>query len=67
MPSIGPHVHEPRIKDADYEWRLIYRVDEQEIVIAEVFDKKTRTTPKAVVDNCQKRLSDHDLQKERKA
>jgi phage-related protein len=67
MPSIAPHVHELRIKEADHEWRLMYRIDEQEIVIVEVFDKKTRTTPRAVVENCRKRLSDYGLQKERKA
>jgi phage-related protein len=65
MPAIASHVHELRIKDAGHEWRLIYRVDEQEIVIAEVFVKQTRTTPRAVVENCKKRIADYDLQKER--
>lgn len=42
MPSIGAAVHELRIKDASAEWRIVYRIDEDAIVIAEVFGKKTR-------------------------
>ena len=38
-----------RINDASGTWRLIYRVDADAIVIAEVFAKKTGATPKAVL------------------
>ena len=41
MPSIGAGVHELRIKDAAAEWRIIYRLDADAIVIAEVFAKRT--------------------------
>ena len=41
-------------------WRLVYRIDPDAIVIAEVFKKKTPTTPKAVIDACRRRLSDYD-------
>ena len=41
MPSIGAAVHELRIKDAGAEWRIIYRLDSDAIVIAEVFAKRT--------------------------
>ncbi len=34
MRSIGPRCHELRIKDADHEWRIVYRVDADAIVIA---------------------------------
>jgi phage-related protein len=30
------------------------------IVIAEVFSKKTGTTPKSVIETCQKRLREYD-------
>jgi phage-related protein len=45
MPSIGSRCHELRIKHADTTWRLIYRIDPDAIVIAEVFGKKTEKTP----------------------
>jgi phage-related protein len=44
MPSIGPSCHEIRIPDAGVTWRIIYRVDDDAIVIAEVFPKKQQAT-----------------------
>jgi phage-related protein len=41
MPDIGPRCHELRIKDIDHTWRIIYRVDQDAIVMVEVFDKDT--------------------------
>jgi phage-related protein len=60
MPSIGSRCHELRINDADTTWRLIYRVDPDAIVIAEVFAKKTEKTPKEVMQACKKRLKEYD-------
>src|SRR4051812_31522029 len=37
MSVIGKRVHELRINDAGKEWRIIYRIDPDAIVIAEVF------------------------------
>lgn len=56
MPIIGPRVHELRINDGDKTWRIIYRIDEDAIVIADVFVKKTRATPQSVIGVCQERL-----------
>jgi phage-related protein len=60
MASIGAGCHELRINDADTTWRLIYRVDPDAIVIAEVFAKKTGKTPKEVIQACKKRLKEYD-------
>lgn len=60
MPSIGAAVHELRIKDAAAEWRIIYRIDADAIVIAEVFHKKARATPAAIVETCKRRLQKYD-------
>ena len=60
MPSIGPKCHELRINDASGNWRLIYRIDADAIVIAEVFAKKTQKTPKGVVEACRRRLKEYD-------
>lgn len=60
MPSIGPGCHELRVRDADKNWRIIYRIDPDAIVIAGVFPKTTGQTPKPIIDACQRRLSLHD-------
>jgi phage-related protein len=60
MPSVGPRCHELRIRDEDRNWRVIYRIDPDAVVIAEVFPKTTRQTPKSVIETCQGRLSRYD-------
>ncbi|MEH2303839.1 type II toxin-antitoxin system RelE/ParE family toxin [Nostoc sp.] len=60
MPSIGIHCHELRIRDADKNWRIIYRIDDNVILIVEVFNKTTRTTSKKIIEVCKKRLSKYD-------
>ena len=57
MPAIGRRCHELRIVDEAASWRIVYRIDADAIVVAEVFAKKTRATPKSVVDACQRRLA----------
>ena len=60
MPSLGARCHELRIIDTDGSWRLIYRVDVDAIVIAEVFPKKSEKTPKAMLEKCRLRLKEYD-------
>ena len=60
MPSIGKGCHELRINDKDKTWRIIYRIDDDAIVILDVFSKKTRKTPKTVIQACQNRLKQYD-------
>jgi phage-related protein len=60
MPVIGARCHELRIIDANKIWRIIYRVDRDAVVIADVFEKKTQKTPKRVIDDCKRRLRDYD-------
>ena len=57
MPIIGRKCHEIRINDEDKTWRIIYRIDDDAIIILEVFAKKTNTTAKKVIDICKERLS----------
>jgi phage-related protein len=59
MLSIGPRCRELRVRDEGHNWRIIYRIDDA-IVIAEVFDTKTRGTPRAVIVASQRRLRLHD-------
>jgi phage-related protein len=60
MPTIGTDCHELRISDAGTSWRIIYRIDQDAIVIAEVFAKKTQKTPKVVLSACRRRLREYD-------
>ncbi|MGB8694439.1 MAG: type II toxin-antitoxin system RelE/ParE family toxin [Steroidobacteraceae bacterium] len=60
MPSIGARCHELRINDKANSWRLIYRIDADAIVIADVFAKKTAQTPKPVIETCRQRLKEYD-------
>lgn len=60
MPSIGSRCHELRVNDRDKTWRIIYRIDEDAIIILEVFAKKTNQTPKETLERCQKRLKLYD-------
>jgi phage-related protein len=60
MPSIGARCHELRIKDDQAAWRIIYRIDSDAIIVLEVFSKKSRATPKAVMDACKRRIKDYD-------
>ena len=60
MPSIGPRCHELRINDVTGQWRLIYRIDPDAIVIVEVFAKKSAKTPKVVLEVCRRRLKEYD-------
>lgn len=60
MPVIGPRCHELRVKDKGAQWRIIYRLDADAIVIADVFAKKTRTTPQQMIETCQRRLRAYD-------
>ena len=60
MPSIGPRCHELRITDERQIWRLVYRIDADAIVIADVFQKTTQQTPTRVIQDCQRRLRQYD-------
>jgi phage-related protein len=61
MPVIGARCHELRIQDADRTWRVVYRVDTDAVVIADVFAKTSQTTPAAVIENSKRRLRAYDV------
>jgi phage-related protein len=60
MRSIGARCHELRIVDAGKTWRLVYRLDADAIVIADVFQKTTQQTPARVIADCARRLKLYD-------
>jgi phage-related protein len=66
MPGIGRRCHELRINDEKETWRVIYRVDGDAIVIADVFSKKSAKTPRDVLDASRRRLGDYDVASEKR-
>lgn len=54
--AVGKNCHELRIIDENKNWRILYHVHEHAIVILEVFEKKSRATPRQVIENCKRRL-----------
>ena len=60
MRQIGPRCHELRVRDQNKDWRIIYRIDEDRILIVDVFNKTTRRTPDSVIKVCHRRLAEYD-------
>ena len=59
LPGIGPNCHELRIGDRDAIWRIVYHVAPDAVVILEIFSKKARTLPKAVIEAAKRRLREY--------
>jgi len=57
MREIGPNCLELRVNDKNRSWRLVCSVDDDDIVVLDVFSKTTQKTPHHVVENCKRRLS----------
>ena len=60
MPSIGPRCHELRIVDERANWRVVYRIDPDAVVVADIFQKATQQTPVLIIEVCKKRLRRYD-------
>ena len=60
MPVVGARCHELRIQDENRTWRVVYRVDADAIVIADVFAKTSQATPTTAIKNSQRRLRGYD-------
>ena len=67
MPAIGTGCHELRVNDTGIAWRLVYRIDQDAIVVAEVFQKKARSTPAEAIENSRRRLRQYDASRQRSA
>jgi phage-related protein len=67
MPLIGARCHELRINDLGKTWRIFYRTDSDAIVIVELLQKKTTTTPKQTIDLCIERLKRYDDETKQKS
>jgi phage-related protein len=60
MPSIARSVHELRVPSENGNWRIVYRLDPDAVVILDVFKKQSRETPRSVIQACRRRLTAYD-------
>ena len=60
LPIIGARCGALRVRDGEHNWRIVYRVDADAVLILEVYAKKTKKIPGKVISRCRKRLRDYD-------
>ncbi len=60
LPIIGPRCGALRVRDGEHNWRIVYRIDADAVLVLEVYAKKTRKIPNEVIERCKKRLKSYD-------
>ena len=60
LPIVGPRCGALRVRDQDHNWRIMFRVDADAILVLDVYSKKRRKIPDEVVSRCQRRLRQYD-------
>jgi phage-related protein len=60
MPGIGARCHELRVRDEGHNWRIVYCIDIDAILVIAVFAKTTPKTPRPIIDACKARLRAYD-------
>src|SRR5205814_1413186 len=57
---VGRHCHALRERYAAADWRIVYKLDADAVVILDVFSKTARAMPKTVSAACTRRLTEYD-------
>ncbi len=60
LPDVGPRCGALRVRDANHNWRMMYRIDPDAVLVLEVYAKKTPKIPDEVIRRCQQRLKQYD-------
>jgi phage-related protein len=60
LPIVGKRCGALRVRDAEQNWRIVYRVDSDAVLVLEVYAKKSRKVPDEVVKRCRQRLHQYD-------
>ena len=60
LPIVGPRCGALRVRDAEHNWRIMYRADADAIVILEVYSKQTRRIPDEIIKRCKDRVKRYD-------
>ena len=58
--DVGPHCGALRIRDGEHNWRIMYRIDLDAVLVLDVYPKKTRKIPDEVMNRCKLRLKQYD-------
>lgn len=60
LPDVGPRCGALRVRDAERNWRIMFRIDSDAVLVLDVYPKKTRRIPDEVMERCQQRLRRYD-------
>lgn len=60
LPDVGTRCGALRVRDAEHNWRIMYRIDADAVLILDVYPKKTRKIPDEVIRRCKDRLNQYD-------
>lgn len=60
LPDVGPRCGALRVRDANQNWRIMYRNDPDAVIVVHVYSKKTPKIPKEIITVCQQRLARYD-------
>jgi len=60
LPHVGPRCGALRVRNAEQNWRIMYRIDSDAVLVVEMYPKKTRKIPDEVIERCKKRLKQYD-------
>jgi phage-related protein len=60
LPDVGKRCGALRVRDAEHNWRIMYRIDADAVLILEVYAKKTQKIPDEVIKRCRNRLKRYD-------
>jgi len=60
LPTVGPRCHGPRVKDSRHEWRIVYRIDADAILVAGIFAKKGKKMQQREFKAAAVRLTTYD-------
>jgi len=60
LPNVGPRCGALRVRDAGHNWRIMYRIDSDAILVLDVYAKKTQRIPDEVIERCRDRIKQYD-------
>ncbi|MGI8979699.1 MAG: type II toxin-antitoxin system RelE/ParE family toxin [Pirellulaceae bacterium] len=60
LPGVGPRCGALRVRDAGHNWRIMYRIDADAVLVLDVYAKRTRQIPGEVMQRCKQRLKQYD-------
>jgi phage-related protein len=60
LPDVGKRCGALRVRDAEHNCRIMYRIDPDAVLILEVYAKKTPKIPNEVIERCRDRWKRYD-------